>query len=84
MLLARSIFITGCSRGIGLELVRQLVPQAEHIIAACRNPENASVIICWKNHKFIFFFPQIHYFLFQELRELAEEHEHIKILPVGQ
>ncbi|KAK4015248.1 C-factor [Daphnia magna] len=58
-MLARSIFLTGCSRGLGLELVKQLVPCTDTLIATCRNPENAL-----------------------ELRELAEEHSHLKILPV--
>ena len=43
-MLARSILITGCSRGLGLELVKQLVPQTEILIATCRNLENSSVI----------------------------------------
>ncbi|EFX70608.1 hypothetical protein DAPPUDRAFT_309362 [Daphnia pulex] len=58
-MLARSIFLTGCSRGLGLEMVKQIHPFTETLIATCRNPETAS-----------------------ELRELAEEHSHIKILPV--
>jgi len=41
-MLARSILITGCNRGLGLELVRQLIPQTENLIATCRNLENAS------------------------------------------
>ena len=45
-MLTRSILITGCNRGLGLELVRQLVrhPNApECIFAACRNPDHAEV-----------------------------------------
>lgn len=42
-MLARSIFLTGSNRGLGLELVRQLAPRTEHLIASCRNPENAAV-----------------------------------------
>jgi len=44
-MLARSIFLTGCSRGLGLELVRQLVPQTEFLIASCRSPENATELL---------------------------------------
>jgi short-subunit dehydrogenase involved in D-alanine esterification of teichoic acids len=42
-MLARSILITGCSRGLGLELTKQLVPHAEVLIATCRDPVNATV-----------------------------------------
>ena len=45
-MITRSILITGCNRGLGLELVRQLVrhPDApECIFAACRNPDHAEV-----------------------------------------
>ncbi|XP_068228597.1 C-signal-like [Palaemon carinicauda] len=44
-MLARSILITGCSRGIGLEMVRQLVNSTNPpniLIATCRNPEKAT------------------------------------------
>jgi len=44
-MLARSAFITGCSRGLGLELVRQLAPHTEFLFASCRNPEYASELI---------------------------------------
>ena len=40
------VLVTGSSRGIGLELVRQLAnmePAPKRIIAACRNPEKAQV-----------------------------------------
>lgn len=42
----KSILITGCNRGIGLGLVRYLTEQSnslKHIIATCRNPQNAKV-----------------------------------------
>eukprot|EP00794_Sanderia_malayensis_P014984 gene14984-16530_t len=44
MALARSVFVTGSNRGIGLELVRQLIkPEKtpEHVFAACRSPDKA-------------------------------------------
>ena len=40
---ARTVLITGASRGIGLEMVRQILKQAtapEVLIAACRNPDS--------------------------------------------
>lgn len=45
-----SILVTGCNRGIGLGLIKVLVNSTKplkHIIATCRNPEQALV-----NHKF--------------------------------
>ncbi|KAK7020609.1 hypothetical protein SK128_025281 [Halocaridina rubra] len=44
-MIAKSILITGCSRGIGLELVRQLVGSTNPpnvLLATCRNPEKAT------------------------------------------
>lgn len=41
-----SILVTGCSRGIGLGLIKVLVNSSKplkHIIATCRNPEKALV-----------------------------------------
>ncbi|GAB1597393.1 uncharacterized protein LOC115215063 [Argonauta hians] len=40
----RSIFITGCNRGLGLEFVKQflkLPTPPQHVFATCRNPEKA-------------------------------------------
>lgn len=39
----KSVVITGCNRGIGLALIKHLSnkSQLNHIIATCRNPENA-------------------------------------------
>lgn len=42
----KSILISGCNRGIGLGLVKYLSEQSnslKHIIATCRNPEDAKV-----------------------------------------
>ncbi|KAI9061964.1 NAD-P-binding protein [Trametes sanguinea] len=40
-----SWLVTGASRGIGLELVRQLLSSSQNIIvAACRNPEKATTL----------------------------------------
>jgi len=40
----RSVLITGCNRGIGLELVKQFLKvdnPPQHIIATCRKPDEA-------------------------------------------
>jgi hypothetical protein len=40
---ARSVLITGSSRGLGLELIRQFAPSVEILIATCRKPDEAEV-----------------------------------------
>ncbi|XP_069185169.1 C-signal [Procambarus clarkii] len=43
-MLAESVLITGCSRGLGLEMVRQLVTSDSAprvVLATCRNPDSA-------------------------------------------
>ena len=37
-------FISGASRGIGLELCKQLLTRGDRVIAGCRNPENPSFL----------------------------------------
>jgi NAD(P)-dependent dehydrogenase (short-subunit alcohol dehydrogenase family) len=37
-----TILITGASRGLGLEFVRQYAADGERVIAACRHPESAT------------------------------------------
>lgn len=41
----KSILITGCNRGLGLGFVKYLVnsKNCDHLIATCRNPEQAKV-----------------------------------------
>ena len=39
-----SVLVTGCNRGIGLELVKQLAPQTKHLFAGCLYPHNANEI----------------------------------------
>ena len=46
MLSPKSVLITGCNRGIGLEFVKhflKLEPPPTHVFATCRSPENAKV-----------------------------------------
>ena len=45
--MVRSVFITGCNRGIGLELVRQFLCQdapPQHVFATCRDPSSADCL----------------------------------------
>jgi len=49
----RNIFITGCNRGIGLELVKQLLNMdtkaaPAKLIATCRDPSNAAELMALK------------------------------------
>lgn len=37
----RRVLVTGASRGIGLEFVRQFLERGDRVFAACRDPENA-------------------------------------------
>jgi len=37
----KNIFITGSSRGLGLEFTKQYLERGDKVIASCRNPENA-------------------------------------------
>ncbi len=46
----KTIFITGASRGIGLELTKQLLTEGHKVIASCRNPEDADALLaCTEN-----------------------------------
>lgn len=39
-----NVLITGANRGIGLELARQYVEAGHHVLACCRNPEQADAL----------------------------------------
>ena len=41
---AKIALITGCSRGIGLGLVKEYVSKGYQVLATCRNPENAPAL----------------------------------------
>jgi len=41
----KNIFITGASRGIGLEITKQSLFQGNHVIATCRSPAQAKELI---------------------------------------
>jgi len=38
----KNIFITGSSRGLGLEFTKQYLEKGDKVIASCRNPEKAT------------------------------------------
>lgn len=42
--MSRNILITGGNRGIGLELVRQLLARGDRVIACCRHPGKATAL----------------------------------------
>jgi NAD(P)-dependent dehydrogenase (short-subunit alcohol dehydrogenase family) len=42
--MTESLLVTGSNRGIGLELVRQSLEAGERVIAACRNPAQATAL----------------------------------------
>jgi NAD(P)-dependent dehydrogenase (short-subunit alcohol dehydrogenase family) len=37
----RQCLVTGASRGLGLEFVRQLVANGDYVLGACRSPDSA-------------------------------------------
>lgn len=46
-----SILITGCSRGLGLGIVKELLDSnhpVKHIFATCRQPEKAQVTLSFR------------------------------------
>ena len=56
-----SVFVTGASRGLGLEFVRQYAAAGWNVVAACREPSNTPALAelgpsqaaaCWKRGDF--------------------------------
>jgi len=41
---SRRVLVTGCSRGIGLEFVRQLLARGDRVLATCRDPAQADAL----------------------------------------
>lgn len=90
----KSILITGCSRGIGLEIVKQLTAHEdapEIILATCRNPSEAKVGFIFYFHEFfslsVYCFLRyiriLIYFTCQDLQKLSEQNKTIHILKLG-
>ena len=46
----KTIFISGASRGIGLELTKQLLTEGHKVIASCRNPEDADALLACREN----------------------------------
>ncbi|MCE7742793.1 MAG: SDR family oxidoreductase [Candidatus Heimdallarchaeota archaeon] len=40
----KQVFITGASRGLGLEFAKQYLERGEKVFASCRNPEDATLL----------------------------------------
>ena len=40
-MLAKSVLVTGCDKGIGLEFIKQLADQTQHLFAGCLSPHQA-------------------------------------------
>ena len=40
----KTVFITGSSRGLGLEFTKQYLEKGYHVIASCRTPEKAKAL----------------------------------------
>ena len=47
----KTVLITGCSRGVGLGLVKEYLKRDFQVIATCRNPESASELKFLLNEK---------------------------------
>lgn len=47
----RRVLVTGASRGIGLEFVRQFLLRGDQVFAACRDPENAEHLNAFESER---------------------------------
>lgn len=80
----RSVFVTGCNRGIGFGLVKKLAKIAdgpETIFATCRDINKATVINCQNLKNAILILSLISFS--QELKNLAQEVGNIEIIELG-
>jgi len=75
---ASSVLVTGANRGLGLEMVKQLLEaRCSHIFAACRDPDGTKSEVSIQELKaedirHVHFIIHI-FFLIQSLRELAKK-----------
>ena len=77
---ACSALVTGANRGLGLEMVKQLLEaRCSQIFAACRDPDGTNSEVSIQELRTEDIYRNVHFishifFLIQALRELAKKH----------